>query len=660
MGSKGKRKHPGETSPTAGPSKKRTRGRTPSPDLEERLQRGESVYRSDKDPYFPGDDSQPELPTPNDWDFRLKVTCMDNTPDELLKEAVQGLVKICFPNSFLKELGINVVEAHMREAGASDAAIAKMNNVFESEMIHRLAWMLAEYLDTPRKIEKGISTLASASNRLQGNKIDHRVLDQIISGFTQLRDKIAADQRQHSREAGDPSGAQTLAHDDLPGEVDEASCEDQGPRAAPRIVAAMDRNHKVSKSWRWDVDKASIDAWSIEACFLRRSDLFAYHALPIARREVGATAGRRKVQKRIQELLDDLTKEEIDIWKDCFTKLKNGDLSTLDRVHTGAEHEDNPDDDHRCSRETTVFPPEKRPKRIKRAPVGSDIPNRIRIKTELDGDMDNTRQAPRNQAGDVVDGIVGATAAFRRLSTEQAVTASVAGRQRNRNRYNPKNTHKPSPFGTPVVDLLWGKNPLEREYHKAFVDTVLKHLNELVPTPSITTAVYGGASKTLRKIGLVKTIEAAFTSSKFRASAARLEIEYELQNWVGSNPYSFPELAHESFFFAQMLPNITPIMDAIFPPNSGWPSSNMSQTEAELVRRLQTRSVDMTFQVPPKEKDVTTRINEILHSKTAPHDKRYLLEKDLRVVAFAQRVSFPELKVSSLVRQWESLSKMKW
>lgn len=153
--------------------------------------RAKSLFRCDKAPYLPGHDKgKDSLAASTDWDFRLEVVCSDQPSESIFKKAVQGLVKICFPDDVLEELGIDVVEQHMREAQASEDKLARMRDVFGSELVHCCAWMMAKYMDSPEKVAAGIASIVTASNRLHGEKLDSELLDDIIGGLKDLRNQL--------------------------------------------------------------------------------------------------------------------------------------------------------------------------------------------------------------------------------------------------------------------------------------------------------------------------------------------------------------------------------------------------------------------------------------------------------------------------------------
>jgi hypothetical protein len=154
--------------------------------------RAKSVFRGHGDPYFPPNNKGDlALPTSDDYIFRVQV--LSTTVDVssiVFKKAVQGLVNICFPQDVLEEIGIEVVTQHMRNEGAPEHNIAKMTEIFRSEMCHRVNWILAEYLDTPAKVEASVRAVIAASASLHGAKIGDDILGHIIDSLQGLRKHI--------------------------------------------------------------------------------------------------------------------------------------------------------------------------------------------------------------------------------------------------------------------------------------------------------------------------------------------------------------------------------------------------------------------------------------------------------------------------------------
>ncbi|KAG9197305.1 hypothetical protein G6514_001903 [Epicoccum nigrum] len=162
------------------------------------LNRAKSVFRGYGDSYFPPNNEGTEqtqqtlaLPTSDDYIFRIQVLpTTDDVSTIVFRKAVQGLVKICFPQDVLEEIGIEVVTQHMRNEGAPEHKIAKMTKIFWSEMFHRVNWMLAEYLDTPAKVEASVKAVIAASASLHDEKIADDILGHIITSLQSLREDI--------------------------------------------------------------------------------------------------------------------------------------------------------------------------------------------------------------------------------------------------------------------------------------------------------------------------------------------------------------------------------------------------------------------------------------------------------------------------------------
>ena len=106
----------------------------------------------------------------------------------MFKEAVQGLIKICFPAGVLDQLSLDIIESQMQEQDATDDGIVKMRELVQLEMAHKLAWLLAEQFDTPEKIETAITSVIVARHCLYGTKSDYSVFKDIIQGLEKLRD----------------------------------------------------------------------------------------------------------------------------------------------------------------------------------------------------------------------------------------------------------------------------------------------------------------------------------------------------------------------------------------------------------------------------------------------------------------------------------------
>lgn len=283
------------------------------------------------------------LPTSNDWVFRLKVLSSSHVDDDLLDQAVRGLVQICFPDGFLEELGVDVVEAHMREEGAAQNNIDRMKPVFHDAMTRQMAWLLAKYLDTPEKLEEAVSALATASQQLHGDKLgaetgegEHNVASdasgepsepELETPPKKLNKKSkASDQRRKPEKKRLESNEDVIMDDSEP----EAEIQPHCDLAPPETNRSKEK--KVSTSWRWDINPAALPADNISNLFKKTSDLFAYHALPVVKHELGPGTERKAIRKRIEAILTDMPETQYEKWVESLQQLHNGDMSMLDRV----------------------------------------------------------------------------------------------------------------------------------------------------------------------------------------------------------------------------------------------------------------------------------------------------------------------------------------
>jgi hypothetical protein len=268
------------------------------------------------------------LPTSDDWVFRVQVVSQStDIHTEMFKKAVQGLVKICFPQNVLNELGVDVVQQHMREQNAPKQNIEKMREIFRSEMVHRLVWMLVEYLDDSSKVEAAVKSVTAASAVIHGDKFGPDILGSVIASLQRLRERVPDNSTKKLAEdmvlteftsdtANDEdsvvasvetlavserasSGASDLSESEAEPlvntkrksqnkikveETDEPlrnSGHHQGASggkvmAAGRMVQPkrQGKESKVSTSWRWNVKQSEVTVDNSQLYFHRTVDLF--------------------------------------------------------------------------------------------------------------------------------------------------------------------------------------------------------------------------------------------------------------------------------------------------------------------------------------------------------------------------------------------------
>jgi len=274
----------------------------------------------------------------------------------VFEEAVQGLVQICFPETVLEELGVEVIAAHMQQDNAPQENVERMRSIFKSAMIQRVAWMLAQYSDTPGKLESAISALTDASRALHGQ----RQSQEVVSDSSSIGDDTSASsdeasessedeeivQRKYAkktRKKGKTSKTKSQLKkkkqqdavdeaDNQVSEVDTVQCAHDEPAATRQGKPSVTEEKKVSKKWRWNVDAKGLTADDIADIFKITSDLFAYHALPVVQQQLGPAARRKVIRNKIQSVLDDMPDDEYQQWVDSLRNLHKGDTTMLERA----------------------------------------------------------------------------------------------------------------------------------------------------------------------------------------------------------------------------------------------------------------------------------------------------------------------------------------
>jgi hypothetical protein len=117
------------------------------------------------------------------------ISSATDLSNDVFKNAVQGLVKIYFPEGILEQLGVQVLEQHMHQEKAPEENIQRMSEIFRSEMAHRATWMLSEYLDTPAKVESAMRATIAASARLHGDALGDDILSHVTSSLLRLKER---------------------------------------------------------------------------------------------------------------------------------------------------------------------------------------------------------------------------------------------------------------------------------------------------------------------------------------------------------------------------------------------------------------------------------------------------------------------------------------
>ncbi|KAF2794952.1 hypothetical protein K505DRAFT_374267 [Melanomma pulvis-pyrius CBS 109.77] len=755
-----KRKH---RSPERSASTNSKRTRTISDNSEsisanQRIQRAKSIFRSDKDPYFPGDNEGKATLDLKAWKLRVKVLCSINDDEDVFRDAVQGLVKICFPQGVLQEIGVNVVEQHMREGHASRENISHMRDVFSAEMVHRLAWMLAEHLDSAQNVEVGISSIIVAVNRLHGHNLDREVLGDIISAFQQLQDTLSKenteqlanggglsipacspdldvpsyDEGEHESKTfpttegvsvlGDEIGANSADAHDLHSQLAAAAVTGVGMEEQMTNVkkAGKNRNEidyeqhnpinnasfgieddnapvqskdrleiqgkvsakptdKVSKTWRWDVNARIFSPDNIPAHFKKMSDLFAYHALPVVQDQLGQDTSKGRVRKEIEQILGRLSEDEHNQWEESYNKLRNGDAKMLDRVSADRQsHYDRilqmPEAISQTLSNVKKKPREKTGRKSKKVDTGDDEQemeetftntgsnavkvvgrtypqNQVDIKEELYAGMSRPSGASRHATEAGSDDIAHNVSALRRLATEK--TRSV--------QYDQIATS--SPFGTPIVDLLWGQTVIQKNERGLIAQRLTCALDSYVSIKTMSFPHFGGEMKVLDKSENRKKLEKVIQHSwSCSNKELRCRLEEILIPWVAANPGCFPSVTASPIILAYIMPYVTPVMDVLCGPNTevvrnkGTKSTGVEPT---ILQALHLRGISKKDRIGARNVPIEDEMDRAFKLRS-DEVRRGFLERILRQIALVHRDKFPDLIKSDLVKNWERMTGLKW
>lgn len=305
------------------------------------------------------------LPTGEDWLFRVKViSSAKDLNNELFKNAVQGLVRICFPEGVLDQLGSQILEQHMREEMAPENNIRKMAEIFRTEMTQRVASLLAEHLDTVTKVETMVQATIVASVKLHGSDLGGDILGHMIASLLQLKAKASENPTDLLTKIGDPQekvgsdedmGTIDVSDVDSPTSEKKRKRERRTKKTKRRRTPVKDgtpknanmdfysaalpterrvstnKDKKISSKWQWNIDETQLADDDVADAFPRTSSLFAYHALPIAKRKLGSQASRKELRCEMQSLLDGMPPDEFEKWLGSLQKLLNGDREMLTR-----------------------------------------------------------------------------------------------------------------------------------------------------------------------------------------------------------------------------------------------------------------------------------------------------------------------------------------
>ncbi|PSN60647.1 hypothetical protein BS50DRAFT_681543 [Corynespora cassiicola Philippines] len=656
-------------------NKKRQRMDAMDEPLRNNSKKPKTVISNDQNLESPRLSIRDSMPTDADYRFRLKVISSSRTlDDDIFDEAVQGLIKICFPDGVLTEIGMSVIERHMLEANVSTDNIQRMQLSFRTKMIGRVARMLAEFLDTPEKLQNGIQAVIMASFQQNGVVLDKDMLDKTISNLKEISHEYkirSSTQLVHDTAVGcqsSTSGSLTnervhvkreplsdcsvsTADHLAAGNVEEfeytgisrqnhvfLSHDTQSTEKGLQpflntetVVNRVSTNHLAkekerSKLSRWDVDPSRVTAKDVKEFFKRTRDLFSFHVLPLIQRDYPDMTKREEIRTYIHFRYSNLSKDELGEWKRRFRNLQDGDMTMLHR----------PMQEDRLGvregfRATATSPntpesPETLSSKHKHAPY------------DMSGSAGMDKTVPLMPLTIDSQHLVGA-----KLDTCR------------------KRTSK-----NPIYDLL-ARRHMGRIPKEEVVTKVLEALNKRVASDFVATTHQDGTSGVTTKhdlesslLALAKGID---SKTRRKNKDFRQGIENTLVPWVLASLASFPELKEEPFIFTELMTYCTPVLDILgilpFPDNM---SANRCKGRAYMLFRKLNRKGHMVMFGKPITRDrIVYPVLAVLEDANLDaHTKRCNIEKQMRRIAFYNRSEFPELKEATLVICWEILTGMEW
>lgn len=344
---------------------------------------------------------------------------------------------------------------------------------------------------------------------------------------------------------------------------------DPASLAAP-IQAA--RDNKVSRTWAWDVVPEKIVPASFYGYFLSMAHFFAYHALPLGRKRLGAHAKRKQWRRAIESMLRNTPDTDLKKWVESYKRLLDGDSEML--IH--GEH-----DPLHGGRTTTVAT--RAPINLRRnskdfakgkdyaESVSTLILSQAHIKTEChtNRDVAATKRKIKTKKGVVP----AATITLEHLyegereighsmkSTQTSVLngIEVGCQEADIDSSNEGTGIQELKFqhyeiDTPILDLLCGPTLYELVDRDKFMETIMTHLDSRVQVYSVGVQQSDGTTTIQTKAQLASVLwTISVGASPITHLRLRQLCEYRLTHWVIANSAAFPELLSTPTMFTCIL-----------------------------------------------------------------------------------------------------------
>ncbi|KAF2744123.1 hypothetical protein M011DRAFT_528655 [Sporormia fimetaria CBS 119925] len=535
--------------------------------------------------------------TTSGWDACLKVLCIENVPYNVFEGAIQRLVQAALPDMATKKnLGVHAMAQHMKDAGANETLVAKMKLACQREIITSFASVFAQYLESRDDLNLAYTALLDTVKRLSDFKVNERALAEAV--FPRFRTGSDASQQ--------PSSVSS-----------EAEVNTQEPHVTKAGLAADDRSDP-------DTDGIATRTRSRKKEQSGRDK----HALPVVTKELGTTASKADMRAKMDAIWESLPEADRRSWKACFKRLKNNDRSVLLRAC-----------DNGGGLDSQVMPtPQPAPLTssgnvndlVQQRPSGLETVLSIRPASGLNNE-DFSEDSNDDQ-------------------TDPEMEIVTEGHQPCQN--PPKNVLNRTPYETPIVDLLWGSTTFTFEMRDQVHSKLMDEVNTRLP---------GKRRSKLRKSRLSQSLHKFLEEARGQPHAdIRRELDARLQRWVAAKPSAFPELITEPFMFSYLQPAKAPLVDMICTS-----AVQLTTETKDVVLKLVEGglkphagvSIDSVVDRETIRHFITSHMFAEMHN---PAFRRALLERKLRQLALEHQRAFPELKDSSIVREWESITGKCW
>ncbi|KAF2744126.1 hypothetical protein M011DRAFT_480202 [Sporormia fimetaria CBS 119925] len=581
-----------------------------------------------------------------DWSFRLKVLCSEKiSDDDVLPGAVQGLMQICLPEDVLDKASVNVVEQHMREAKVSPERITVIRDLFHECMIHHGAQLYAGYLNTPARLKLGLSSLLDATGA------DKSLLGELTQSAHSPGSRCSSQSAQTGPSTDDSEPIPVASDNELT--LNGLSTTDGDERITNQANSTNTRRgdqNRISKTWRWNVDPKDMRFEELLECFSHPTDLFAYHALPVIRTELGTAAKRADIRKKMDATWADLPNDVRERWQGCLNSLRNRDLSMLQRLPVSQ----------------STLDPRATPYPRHVSHIENQGDNTVRRSETYDGNIPGG--SGLSQLGDNGDAATEINIKLEhqhkinRQSSEASNLVNV-GPERFPSQPEPSN-HRVSAEvqsnpPTPIVDLLWGLSPLSSQDYRTVAKTLKDRLDERVPVDTCSIEFYEGTTNRITKGHLHDCLFSALRRRNMPTSATRQRIEDRLVLWIVYSITAFPELSQEPFVFAYMRHHETPVVDLLCTSAVAISKEKEKMIRTLVLGPLKDRKVNLhtKFRSQTTGKYLKTLLDDKKHTDTL---RRVFLELRLRYIALDHKQSFPELANTALVQAWTDMTGFEW